>query len=253
MDSGVEVVETETLRDDWSATWKKAADDRFIQVNWFGKVPAAMMLSLGLWRSAQKAAPQLAVPDSKVIERTSTDARINVSEIIDDLEAGHHTAVTFRGSARAVFAPYDWVRLAFPELGLAPVEEVESAARGAGPQVLVVYRKSRTDRQLVEEFAEAADAVWEADRRLSSLRGPVPVWRRAGLHGVVYVVDGRVARVRTLDPAAAWGDLPGAFSLAPVSAPLSRSEIEVRFPSLGLYPGDERAASVGSSREYLDL
>ncbi len=253
MATGVEVVETETLRDNWSATWKKAADDRFIQVNWFGKVPTAMMLSVGLWRSAQKAVPQLAVPDSKVVERTSTDARINVSEILEDLEAGLHTCVMFRGSAQAVFAPYDWVRLAFLELGLAPVEEVESAARGAGPQVLVVYRKSRTDRRLIQEFGEAANPVWEADRRLSSLRGPVPVWRRAGLQGVVYVVDGRVARVRALDPSAAWEDLPGTYSLAPVSAPLSRGEINARFPSLKLYPGDERAAAVGSSREYLDV
>ncbi|MET8428811.1 hypothetical protein [Nocardia sp. NPDC004860] len=257
MDSDLLVVETETLRDDWSATWKHAADDKFVQVNRFGTVPTAMMLSPGMWREAQAVNPRLAVADSSVRERASTDARVNVAEIIDDLEAGIHTVVMFRGAQRAVFAPYEWVRLAFPALGLTPLEDLvadlAAAAHNVGPHVMVVYRKTRTQRALLEEFAGSADPLWEADRRLSSLRGPVPSWRRAGLRAVVYVVDGQVARVRALDPAAAWEDLPGVFSLAPVSDPLSRSEIDARFPSLKLYPGDQRPAVVGSSREYVDL
>ncbi|MCX4099117.1 hypothetical protein [Nocardia sp. alder85J] len=253
MGPGLEIVRTETLRDDWSATWRAAAADRFVQVNWFGEVPVAVMVSVGMWRAAQVANPAVAVPDSKVIERTSSAARIAVAEVLEDLETGHHTVVLFHGSPRAVVAPYGWVRRAFPELGLAPVEEAESTARGGGPEVLVVYRKARTDRRLAEEFADAADPVWEADRRLSSLRGPVPVWRRPGLRAVVYVVDGRVARVRAVEVGGVWEDLPGSHSLAPVSEPLSRSEIDARFPSLGLYPGDERAMSAGPSREYLGL
>ncbi|WP_033247143.1 hypothetical protein [Nocardia carnea] len=257
MDSDLLVVEIETLRDDWSATWKHAADDKFVQVNRFGMEPVAMMLSPGMWRERQRVNSDLAVPDSHVRERSSTDARINVAEIIKDLQAGIHTAVMFRGAPRAVFAPYEWVRIAVPELGLTPLEEVveglASAAHSVGPQVMVVYRKSRTQRAVLEEFADAADPVWEVDRRLSSLRGPVPSWRRASLRAVVYVVDGQVARVRALDPGAVWEDLPGVHSLAPVSAPLSRGEIDERFPSLTVYPGDDRPAVVGSSREYVDL
>ncbi|GAB2454562.1 hypothetical protein GCM10027262_79140 [Nocardia tengchongensis] len=257
MDSDLLVVEIETLRDDWSATWKHAADDKFVQVNRFGMEPAAVMLSPGMWRERQAMNADLVVPDSHVRERPSTDARINVAEIIRDLQAGIHTAVMFRGAQRAVFAPYEWVRIAVPELGLTPLEEVvdglAAAARNVGPQVMVVYRKSRTQRAVLEEFVDAADPVWEVDRRLSSLRGPVPSWRRAGLRAVVYVVDGQVARVRALDPAAAWEDLPGVHSLAPVSDPLSRGEIDERFPSLKLYPGDDRPVVAGSSREYVDL
>ncbi|QVI20930.1 hypothetical protein KHQ06_33435 [Nocardia tengchongensis] len=257
VDSDLLVVEIETLRDDWSATWKHAADDKFVQVNRNGTVPTAMMLSPGMWRERHKANKDLAVPEANVRELTSTDARINVAEIIKDLDAGIHTAIMFRGAQRAVFAPYEWVRIAFPALGLTPLDDLvadlAASAHNVGPHVMVVYRKSRTQRALLKEFAHAPDPVWEADRRLSSLRGPVPSWRRASLRAVVYVVDGQVARVRALDSAAAWEDLPGVFSLAPVSDLLSRSEIDERFPSLKLYPGDNRPAVAGSSREYVDL
>ncbi|MCU1645852.1 MAG: hypothetical protein JWN03_6127 [Nocardia sp.] len=216
-----------------------------------------MMLSPGMWSEGQKTNKDLVVPDSHVRERASTDARINVADVVKDLAAGIHTVVMFRGAQRAVFAPYEWVRLAFPALGLTPLEDIladlASAARDVGPHVMVVYRKTRTQGVLLEEFARSADPVWEADRRLSSLRGPVPSWRRAGLRAVVYVVDGKVARVRALDPGAAWEDLPGVFSLALVSDPLSRTEIDARFPSLKLCPGDERPTTAGSSREYIDF
>lgn len=257
MDSDLLVVQIETLRDDWSATWKHAADDKFVQVNRHGTIPAAVMVSPGMWRERQKANKDLAVAQSQVRERTSTDARITVADIIKDLDAGIHTAIMFRGAQRAVFTPYEWARIAFPELGLTPLEELVDARAAAthdvGPHVMVVYRKSRTQRALLEDFAASADPMWEADRRLSSLRGPVPLWRRAGLSAVVYVVDGQVARVRALDPVGVWEDLPGVFSVAPVSDPLSRSEIDERLPTLKVYPGDARPAVVGSSREYLDL
>ncbi|MGX1811458.1 hypothetical protein ACWIGI_37525 [Nocardia sp. NPDC055321] len=251
MGSGVEIIETEVLRDHWSAMWRKAADGQVVQVNRYGRAPSAMLISTGLWREGQHAHPELAVADSRVIERTSTTARIAVSEIIDDLEQGNHTLVLFRGRPQAVFAPYDWVRAAFPELRLAAIED--RAGNDLVDQVLVVYRKARTEQRLIREFAAEADPVWEADRRLTSLRGPIPVRRREILHGVVYVVDGRVARVRALEPSGHWHEAGAAVSLAPVSKILSRKQIDELLPTLRMYPGDARAASVGASREYVNL
>ncbi|GAB4590314.1 hypothetical protein Ntsu_81460 [Nocardia sp. IFM 10818] len=70
---------------------------------------------------------------------------------------------------------------------------------------------------------------------------------------LVLVVDGRVERVRAVDPAGEWVEQADGYVLAPVSAPLTRAEIDERFPGLGLYPGDARAVAPGQAREYIDL
>lgn len=252
--SGIEVVDTEGLRKKWSACWKLAAADRFVQVNWWGKSPSALLVSAGMWEERQKLSKALAVPDSRVHERPSSDGRTQLTEIFDDLEAGVHTVLLFHGKPKAVVVPYSWARKAFPELTLAePVEPLHSNVAWDREVALVLSRSPRAARRLEREFEGAADPDFEADRRLLSPSSTDARRRQAGLRVVVYVVDGRIERVRAVDPGGEWVDQGDGYALAPVSASLTREQIDERFPGLGLYPGDERPATPGQAREYIDL
>ncbi|WP_067721679.1 hypothetical protein [Nocardia yamanashiensis] len=252
--SDIEVVDTEGLRTRWSACWKTAAADRFVQVNWWGSRPTALLVSAGMWQERQKLDRALLVPDSRVHERTTSDARTQLTDVLDDLEAGVHTVLLFHGKAKAVVVPYVWARQAFPELMLAvPADPLHTDVAWDGELALVLNRSPRAARRFELEFAGAADPDFEADRVLLSSSSVQARRRQAAVRVVVYVVDGRIERVRAVDPGGEWVDRGDGYALAPVSAALTREEIDARFPGLGLYPGDARPAAPGQAREYIDL
>ncbi|MGW4123013.1 hypothetical protein [Nocardia sp. NPDC004711] len=147
--SGIEVVDTEGLRKRWSACWKMAAADRFVQVNWWGRSPMAVLVSAGMWQERRKLNKALVVPDSRVRERPSSDGCTQLTEISDELEAGVHTVLLFHGKPKAVVVPYVWARKAFPELRLAePVEPLHSDVGWDGELALVLYRSPRAARRV---------------------------------------------------------------------------------------------------------
>ncbi|GAB4590313.1 hypothetical protein [Nocardia sp. IFM 10818] len=179
--SGIEVVDTEVLRRKWSACWKAAAADKFVQVNWWGRTPTAVLLSEGMWRERQVLNRRLVVPDSKVGELSTSDARTQLAEILDDVAAGYHTLLLFHGKAKAVVAPYVWVREAFPELMLAePPEPWHFDVAFDGELALVMHRSARAARRLEREFEAAADPDFEADRRLVASSSQQALRRQAG-------------------------------------------------------------------------
>ncbi|NKY53889.1 hypothetical protein [Nocardia vermiculata] len=239
------VIEYDYLRNHLSAELSRAyRDGEATVVAWWDR-PVGVLMSEGVWSQGREVVP---VPDSVIDEpMNSRAARPALRVLREKLERGRHVTVTVYSDA-AVIAPYGWAREAFlrwdlPEL-LQPVP-----ARGC---VLVAYRSARMVKKLAGEFVGAVDPEWEIDRRLAEPQARISLDRRERLRGVVYVEAGRVVRVRTVDPEGQWVDLEGRVSLAPVSAPLTRAEIDSQLPGLGLYPGDQRLTPRGVSREYVD-
>lgn len=231
---------------------KTYEDDAITIVAWFDQ-PGGVLMPMESWHLGQQRQPV----DEMLVERIGTRAgRDKLRVLKDELRRGKHTIMTIWSDDRAAFAPYDWARRAFPEWDLPEVlKEPPADKRPSKDCVQVVYRKSTTARDLLAEFADAPDPQWEVDRRLSGGPGRIPSERRAWLRGVVYVEDGVVARVRALDPEGAWEDATDndKVSLAPVSAPLTREQVEQRLPGLRMFPGDQRLAPQGAPREYVDL
>ncbi|WP_433635480.1 hypothetical protein [Nocardia sp. CA-120079] len=219
-------------------------------VAWFDQ-PGGVLMPMKYWHLGQRSQPV----DEMLVERIGTRAgRDKLRVLRDELRRGKHTIMTVWSDDRAAFAPYEWTRRAFPEWELPEVlKEPSGDNRPAGDCVQVVYRKSQSARVLLDEFADAADPQWEVDRRLSGGPGRIPLDRRPWLRGVVYVEDGVVARVRALDPRGVWEDVSDKVSLAPVSAPLTREQVEEQLPTLRIFPGEQRLAAQGSPREYIEL
>ncbi|MFJ9371447.1 hypothetical protein ACIRRA_44600 [Nocardia sp. NPDC101769] len=246
----VTTVTTKQMQKQFSPLSKQAAAHGFVVVTWDG-APGAVMMSGEAWASAQREDEQLVVPEAECEQWAATDVPAKLAALHETMCAGRHVAALARGRLRAMIAPADWARRAFPLLGLPDSDAPEPAA---ADQVLVMYRSRRAVQGWREEFADSPDPDREMDRRLSAGPTAIPLARRAQLRAVVYVLEGEVVRVRAVDTAGEWVELPGGtLSLAPVSDPLSHSEIDALLPGLGMYPGQPRAAAPGVRREFLDL
>ena len=77
--------------------------------------------------------------------------------------------------------------------------------------------------------------------------------REPRLKGVVYVVNGTVARIRAVDPGGAWERDDRGYADIPLTAPLTEVQAAERFPTLGIRLGDPRRRVKGKIREYLPL
>ncbi|WJJ14651.1 recombinase family protein (plasmid) [Prescottella equi] len=130
-------------------------------------------------------------------------------------------------------------------------------AYGAGGDcVLVVYRGANpkidpdSNRRYGETGAPESVQI-EADRKWWNIAPD----RRRRLRAIVYVADGVVVRVRSVDPdLTKWGknDDRGYADVA-VSAPLTDLQIATQFPTLGIRLGDHRPHVRGKIREYISL
>ncbi len=220
----------------------EAFEDNHVIVLERSKKPAGVLMGHDLWLIGQ----ERAIEPARAEEMNSRRAQNAMKPIREHLDQGVHTIVTVDSHPKAVFAPYEWARELFPELGLPATPQPPESA-------LIVYRSLNRLAELDAEFAGTPDPEFEMDRRLSAGPTRIPAIRRNRLRAVVYVHDGVVARVRTLDPHAQWEDLPGPFSLAPVSPPLTALQIERKLPGLPLRPGDKQEQRWGTWREYLDL
>lgn len=248
--SELRLIESTELRRKLAEQVTKTYEDNAISiVAWYGRSEAVLM-PMDLWNLGR----QRRAVDEMMVERIGTrDGRDKLRTLTADLRRGRHTIMTVWREDRAAFAPYDWARAAFPEWGLPEVSHEPTNPRPSADCVQVVYRKSRSVQELLAEFTEAKDPQWEVDRRLSAGPRRIPVDRRAWLRGVVYVEDGVVVRVRALDPQGEWEDVSDKVSLAPVSAPLTREQIQEQLPALRMFPGERRPAPQGAPREYVDL
>lgn len=241
-------VTTKQMQKQFSPLSKAAAAHKFVIVTWDG-VPGAVMVSPDAWDSAQREHQHLAVPESCREHWPATEVPAKLANLHETLTAGRHVAAVARGRLRAWLTPAPWARQAFPLLGL-----LDPQAPAAADQVLVVYRSRRAVRAWQEQFADHTDPDREMDRRLSAGPTTIPAARRTQLRAVVYVLEGEIVRVRGLDPAGEWTELPGGtLSLAPITDPLSRADIDHLLPGLGMYPGQQRSAASGVRREFLDL
>lgn len=233
-----------TLSQKWATHMNAAHHEGQVIVAERANRPVAVLISHDVWLIGQERAEVAA----RFIEVNSRSAPASMKPIRERLSHGGHTKVTVDGQPKAVFMPYEQARELFPEWGLpqAPRD------RDRTDCLLVVYRKARHLAELTTEFGDAADPDFEMDRRLSAGSARIPAERRARLRAVAYVHDGVVRRVRAIVPGGEWEDLPGPFSLAPVSAPLTSAQI-ARLPAeLQLRPGQERVPRRGLWREYVD-
>ena len=89
----------------------------------------------------------------------------------------------------------------------------------------------------------------EADRKW----WPVAPARQPRLKGIVYVVNGTVARIRAVDPDGAWQRDDRGYADIPLTPPLTEVQAAEQFPTLGLHLGDHRRHVKGKIREYLTL
>ncbi|EEP69797.1 hypothetical protein MCAG_00124 [Micromonospora sp. ATCC 39149] len=69
----------------------------------------------------------------------------------------------------------------------------------------------------------------------------------------MFVVNGKVTRVRAVKPNGTWDSDDRGYFDAPLTAPLTELEIARQFPTLPLNLGDERPHKRGKIREYLSL
>jgi len=130
-----------------------------------------------------------------------------------------------------------------------------SAGQDGRDCVLVVYRNTRpgkidpgTNRRY-GETGQGESIQLEADRKW----WPVAPVRERRLKGMVYVVDGTVARVRAVQPGGAWQRDDRGYADIPLTPPLTGRQIAEQFPALGLGLGDPRPHVRGKIREYLPL
>lgn len=123
-----------------------------------------------------------------------------------------------------------------------------------GDCVLVVYRNTRPGKiddsnRRYGETGQSERVQLEADRKWWN----VSPARQGRLKGVVYVVNGTVARIRAVDPEGEWERDDRGYADIPLTAPLTDIQVAEQFPTLGLRLGDQRPHVKGKIREYLPL
>ncbi|MEV0070941.1 recombinase family protein [Amycolatopsis sp. NPDC050768] len=130
------------------------------------------------------------------------------------------------------------------------------AYNDGGDCALVVYRNTRTrkiDADTSRRYGEtgASEKVQlEADRKWF----PIAPARWPQLKAIVYVVDGTVARIRSVEAdLAKWDTDDRGYADVPVTKPLTELQIATRLPTLGIALGDHRPHLRGKIREYVSL
>ena len=99
------------------------------------------------------------------------------------------------------------------------------------------------------ETGQSERVQLDADRKW----WPIAPSRQARLKGIVYVVNGTVARIRAVDPDGAWERDDRGYADIPLTAPLTGLQVAEQFPTLGIRLGDQRPHVRGKLREYLPL
>ncbi|MEV6071963.1 hypothetical protein AB0L82_35945 [Nocardia sp. NPDC052001] len=231
-----------TLSQQLATHMSAAHEDNQVFVLSRSNKPVAVLISHDLWKLGHGRASE----PPRFQDMGTRLAQHQMKPIREKLAHGVHTVLTVDARPKAVVADYGWAREMLPELELPDPPRPPDC-------VLVVYRRALHLAELAAEFADSEDPDWEMDRRLTAGATRIPESRRDRLRAVVFVHEGAVARIRAIESGRRWEDLPGAFSLAPVSAPLSGPQIERMLPGLGMRIGDVPPARVGLSRQYLDL
>jgi DNA invertase Pin-like site-specific DNA recombinase len=141
-------------------------------------------------------------------------------------------------------------------VGRATLYRQLNAYKDGGDCALVVYRNTRTrkvDADTNRRYGETGAGEkfqLDADRKWF----PIAPSRWSRLKAIVYVVDGTVARVRSVDPdPSKWDTDDRGYADVPVSKPLTELQIAKRLPTLGLSLGNERPHVKGKIREYVNL
>jgi DNA invertase Pin-like site-specific DNA recombinase len=123
-----------------------------------------------------------------------------------------------------------------------------------GDFVMVVYRNTRpgkvdgTNRRFGETGASERVQL-DADRKWWNVAPAL----EPRLKGVIFVVDGTVARIRGVDPDGTWDRDDRGYADIPLTAPLTEVQIAEQFPTLGIRLGDPRPHVKGKIREYQPL
>jgi DNA invertase Pin-like site-specific DNA recombinase len=122
-----------------------------------------------------------------------------------------------------------------------------------GDFVMVVYRNTRpkvdgTNRRFGETGASERVQL-DADRKWWNVAPAL----EPRLKGVVFVVDGTVARIRAVDPDGTWDRDDRGYADIPLTAPLTEVQVAEQFPTLGIRLGDHRPHVKGKIREYQPL
>jgi DNA invertase Pin-like site-specific DNA recombinase len=155
---------------------------------------------------------------------------------------------------------YDEDRLTVEEIakafrvGRSTLYENLAAYKDGRDCVLVVYRNTRPGKiddanRRYGETGQSEKVQMEADRKW----WPVAPARQPRLKGIVYVVNGTVARIRAVDPEGAWQRDDRGYADIPLTPPLTEIQIAEQLPTLGLRLGDHRPHVKGKIREYLTL
>lgn len=139
-------------------------------------------------------------------------------------------------------------------VGRSTLYESLAAYKDGGNCVLVVYRNTRPGKvdgsnRRYGETGQSEKVQLEADRKW----WPVAPARQTRLKGIVYVVNGTVARIRAVDPAGTWERDDRGYADIPLTVPLDDVEVAQQFPALGLRLGDLRPHVKGKIREYLSV
>ncbi|MGH3190679.1 MAG: recombinase family protein [Streptosporangiaceae bacterium] len=128
-----------------------------------------------------------------------------------------------------------------------------------GDFIMVVYRNTRpkvdgTNRRFGETGASERVQL-DADRKWWNVAPAL----EPRLKGLIFVVDGTVARIRGVDPDGAvnpdgtWPRDDRGYADIPLTPPLTEIQIAEQFPALGIRLGDSRPHVKGKIREYLPL
>ena len=140
-------------------------------------------------------------------------------------------------------------------VGRSTLYENLAGYRDGGDCVLVVYRNTRPGKvdpdtsRRYGETGQSEKVQLEADRKW----WPVAPARQTRLKGIVYVVNGTVARIRAVDPDGTWERDDRGYADIPLTSPLTEVQAAEQFPTLGLRLGGPRPHVKGKIREYLPL
>ncbi|WP_145969039.1 hypothetical protein [Streptomyces hyaluromycini] len=154
---------------------------------------------------------------------------------------------------RAIVSAASGVTEAAELLGLDP-KTVRQRERGTSGIVMVVYRGTNTEKvddkgRLFGETGQGEDSA--AQLRADSEWFAVAQDKRETLRAVVYVVEGKVARVREIEDGE-WREEEGKVAL-PVGPALSPAEVRQMFPTLPFNVDSPRPMVRGKIREYIAL
>jgi DNA invertase Pin-like site-specific DNA recombinase len=139
-------------------------------------------------------------------------------------------------------------------VGRSTLYENLAAYKDGGACVLIVYRNTRPGKiddanRRYGETGQSERTQLEADRKWWN----VAPARQARLKGMVYVVNGTVARIRAVDPDGTWERDDRGYAAIPLTPPLTGLQVAEQFPTLGIRLGDHRPHVRGKIREYLPL